>query len=94
MARPRGGRSSEARIARARLSLGAVAPTVVRVREAERMLEGAPREELAPMLAGIRACVRGAVRPVDDQRSTADYRREVAERLVSQFVMEILGGAQ
>jgi xanthine dehydrogenase FAD-binding subunit len=78
-------------IARARLALGAVAPTVIRVRDAERMLEGTTRGELAPMLAGLLACVRAAVRPIDDQRSTAAYRRRVAEGLTKAFVTDVLG---
>jgi xanthine dehydrogenase iron-sulfur cluster and FAD-binding subunit A len=32
-----------------------------------------------------RAAMRTAIRPIDDMRSTADYRREVAENLVSRF---------
>jgi xanthine dehydrogenase iron-sulfur cluster and FAD-binding subunit A len=29
--------------------------------------------------------MRTAIRPIDDIRSTADYRREVAENLVARF---------
>jgi xanthine dehydrogenase FAD-binding subunit len=77
---------------RARLSLGAVAPTVLRLREVERMLEGAAVTEL-PGIArrAVDACA-AAVRPIDDQRSTAEYRRVAACGLVAQFVSAVLGG--
>jgi xanthine dehydrogenase FAD-binding subunit len=77
---------------RARISLGAVAPTVVRLREVERLLEGAAVADL-PGIArrAVEAC-RAAVRPIDDQRSTAEYRRTAACSLVAQFISTVLGG--
>jgi xanthine dehydrogenase FAD-binding subunit len=80
------------RVVRPRISLGAVGPTVLRVRAAEEMLEGAAVEGLAAMEAGVRRAVAGAVRPIDDQRSTAAYRRRVAENLVWSFVSRDLAG--
>ncbi len=79
-------------VSRARISLGAVAPTVVRLREVERMLEGATVADLAGIvLRAHEACV-AAIRPIDDQRSTADYRRRVARDLVEHFISAVLGG--
>jgi CO/xanthine dehydrogenase FAD-binding subunit len=83
---------SGGRITRARIALGAVAPTVVRLHRFEEMLEGAmpwDRERLAE--AG-RSEAEEAVRPIDDQRSTAAYRRRVAAGLVGLFVEQALGG--
>jgi CO/xanthine dehydrogenase FAD-binding subunit len=69
-----------------RIALGAVGPTVVRLTAVEAMLEGAAAGDLAGLVPRIRDAVRGAVHPIDDQRSTAEYRREVAAGLVGQFV--------
>ena len=81
-----------ATVHRARLALGAVAPTVVRLREVERMLEGAAVEDLAGIASRAAEACAAAVRPIDDQRSTADYRRRVACGLVAQFISAVLGG--
>jgi xanthine dehydrogenase FAD-binding subunit len=77
---------------RARLSLGAVAPTVLRLREVERMLEGAAVADLAGIVRRAAEACAAAVRPIDDQRSTADYRRAVACGLVEHFISAVLGG--
>jgi xanthine dehydrogenase FAD-binding subunit len=77
---------------RARLSLGAVAPTVMRLREVERMLEGAAVTELAGIARRAAEACAAAVQPIDDQRSTAEYRRVVACGLVAQFISAVLGG--
>jgi xanthine dehydrogenase iron-sulfur cluster and FAD-binding subunit A len=62
-----------------RVALGAVAPTVVRARRAEQcLLEGG-----ASALDRAREAVRGEVRPIDDIRSTAEYRREMAAVLLT-----------
>ena len=70
-----------------RVALGAVAPTVIRVPEAERILEGC---KLTPAVIrqAAEAC-SGAVRPIDDIRSTADYRRRVVGALLSAGLFEI-----
>lgn len=71
---------------RARIALGAVAPTVKRAIQAESMLEG---ETLTPAL--IEAAARQAVdagSPIDDVRATAGYRRHgvhvLTRRLLTQ----------
>jgi CO/xanthine dehydrogenase FAD-binding subunit len=79
-------------VARARIALGAVAPTVVRLREAEKLLEGAGPLEIARRSGRIRDAARAAVRPIGDQRSTAEYRREVAVNLVGSFVEQLFAG--
>ncbi len=72
------------RIRTARIALGAVAPTVVRLQALEALLE-ADGQGAGPIADAIRV-VREAVQPIDDQRSTADYRREVAVGLVRAFL--------
>ena len=70
------------RAATPRLSLGSVAPTVVRLPRTEASLaRGDALEAALETLAG-------EIRPIDDLRSTADYRRGVAVNLVRQFWIE------
>ena len=65
-----------------RLALGSVAPTVVRARRAEAALaEGRSIDEAAEAL-------RADITPIDDIRSTADYRRLVSANLVRRFWAE------
>jgi CO/xanthine dehydrogenase FAD-binding subunit len=66
----------------ARVALGAVADRPIRVAAVEAAVRGLPLAEAAE---AARAAVRTAIRPIDDVRSTADYRREVAENLVARF---------
>ena len=77
---------------RARISLGAVAPTVLRLREVERMLEGAAMADLDGITRRAAEACDAAVRPIDDQRSTAEYRRRAAFGLVEHFISAVLGG--
>jgi xanthine dehydrogenase small subunit len=64
---------------RPRIALGSVAPTVVRARRTEDALAGRASMDEA------RAILQTEIRPIDDIRSTAAYRREVAARLLAQF---------
>jgi CO/xanthine dehydrogenase FAD-binding subunit len=67
-------RGSEVRVA-----LGSVGPTVIRLRRTERVLSaGSP-------LSQAQAVMRGEIQPIDDLRSTADYRREVSLNLLADF---------
>lgn len=60
----------------ARVALGAVAPTVLRVEAAGRALVGTPLDDAA-LEAMAEAC-RAACRPIDDKRGTIEYRTRVA----------------
>lgn len=61
-----------------RVALGSVAPTVVRLSRTEGALAGADIELAARML-------REEISPIDDLRSTAEYRRDVAANLLRRF---------
>ncbi len=62
-----------------RVALGSVAPTVLRLRETEAILAASgPIEEARKTLVK-------EIRPIDDLRSTADYRRRVAGNLLARF---------
>jgi CO/xanthine dehydrogenase FAD-binding subunit len=64
---------------RPRLSLGSVAPTVVRLPRTEADLAaGRPVEE-------ARRTLEAEIRPIDDLRSTAEYRRRVSGNLLERF---------
>ncbi|HKJ85988.1 MAG TPA: FAD binding domain-containing protein, partial [Spirochaetia bacterium] len=73
------------------VALGAVAPTVVRSREAEAGFVGS-LESLRERIDAILGAYGKLVTPIDDQRSTAEYRREVAVNLVRQFIEQSLLG--
>jgi CO/xanthine dehydrogenase FAD-binding subunit len=69
-----------------RLALGSVAATPVRARQTEGVLEGAaPRRETADHAA---ATVAAEIDPIDDVRSTADYRRVVTARVVHRLLRD------
>ena len=71
------------------VALGAVAPTVVRSHEVEADFVGS-LESLREKTDAILAAYGRLVAPIDDQRSTAEYRREVALNLVKQFIEQSL----
>ncbi len=72
-----------------RLGLGSVAPTPIRAYETERVLEGAaPRQTTADHAAETLA---NEIKPIDDVRSTADYRRLVAARVLHRLLRDAGG---
>ncbi|MFP4431979.1 MAG: FAD binding domain-containing protein [Spirochaetaceae bacterium] len=72
------------------IALGAVAPTVVRVREAEELVLFEPLSKIPGRIESVIDAFRPFVTPISDQRSTAEYRREVALGLVRRFLGERL----
>ena len=72
------------RIADIRLALGSVAPTVVRGFGAEAILRGAAVGPEALERAG--AALASELTPIDDVRSTAAYRRQVAVNVLGEFL--------
>jgi carbon-monoxide dehydrogenase medium subunit len=72
-----------------RLALGSVAPTPIRARATEAVLEGSsPTPETADRAAETLA---GELHPIDDVRSTAEYRRLVSARLLHRLIREAGG---
>ena len=69
-----------------RIALGAVAPRVVRSRQAEDLCRGKRVDELPGLLAELKAIYAGQIRPLDDQRSNAAYRSAVSLRLIEYFL--------
>ena len=71
-------------VSAAAVALGAVAPTVVRVPDAEAALVG--RELSGEVLAAVAAAAAAATNPIDDKRGTVAYRRQVAGVLARRAV--------
>jgi xanthine dehydrogenase FAD-binding subunit len=63
-------------IAEARIALGAVAPTVIRVPEAAAAITGTALDEAA--LDALATAARAAAKPISDKRGTAEFRTHVA----------------
>jgi CO/xanthine dehydrogenase FAD-binding subunit len=72
-----------------RLALGSVAPTPIRAAMTEAVLEGRPP---VPETADLAAETLAAeLEPIDDVRSTAEYRRLVAARVLHRLVRDAGG---
>jgi CO/xanthine dehydrogenase FAD-binding subunit len=66
-----------------------VAPTPIRAHQTEAVLEGAaPRRSTADHAA---ATLVDEIKPIDDVRSTADYRRVVAARVLHRLLRQAGG---
>lgn len=79
----------DGRLVQLRIGLGAVAPTPVRARHVERLLEGAPVDRLP--VAEALAALGSDISPIDDLRSTAHYRATVARNLLGQALAGLSG---
>jgi CO/xanthine dehydrogenase FAD-binding subunit len=62
-----------------RIAFGSVAPTVVRALRTEDALAG------GATLADAQRILAQEIAPIDDIRSTAEYRRRVASNLLARF---------
>ena len=72
-----------------RVALGSVAATPIRAHATEQVLEGArPTPEVADLAAETLA---GELQPIDDVRSTADYRRIVSARILHRLLRDAGG---
>jgi CO/xanthine dehydrogenase FAD-binding subunit len=77
-------RDAAGRVTRTRLALGSVAPITVRARAVEAAITGRALDAGAADAATL--AVRDDIAPIDDVRSTREYRARIAERLVRAFV--------
>ncbi len=80
------------RVEGARITLGSVAPTIIRCPEAETFLIGKRLDETAVEKAAELAA--GAARPITDVRGTAEYRRQMAGVLVARALRQVRDGVQ
>ncbi len=79
------------RCRRARIVLGSVAPTVIRSRRAEAVLEGKVIGDNLIQEASLAAMEESM--PISDIRSTAEYRREMVKVLTGRAIMQALASA-
>lgn len=89
-------RKIDHRLVDLRLAFGAVGPKVVRSPDCEQALIDSlsgtnGRHEREEILAAVLKRYARILSPIDDQRSTADYRGTVVIRLARHFLKEVLG---
>lgn len=82
-------RVEDGKIVRAEAAFGAVGTTVVSADDPERLWKGLTKEELREKREEITEEYMRGVKPIDDQRSTAAYRREAAENLFRNFEKQV-----
>jgi xanthine dehydrogenase FAD-binding subunit len=79
-------RGGDGRLQGVRLALGAVAPTPMRARKAEALLEG---QALTPALAEAAAKAAAAeAQPIDDVRATGWYRKELVHNVTRRMLTD------
>jgi CO/xanthine dehydrogenase FAD-binding subunit len=71
-----------------RVALGAVAPVPLRAARVEALLRGEPLKGLP--VRGALAALQEDIAPIDDVRSTARYRRQVAAHLLEDALTQLL----
>jgi CO/xanthine dehydrogenase FAD-binding subunit len=76
----------------ARVALGAVAPTILLVKEAADALIGSRVDDAA--LEKLAAAASAACRPIDDKRGTKEYRIKVAGVLAKRTALQALERAR
>lgn len=70
-----------------RLAMGSVAPTVVRLTAAERVLAGAPASPPPELITAAADAVAADISPIDDLRASAAYRRRAARGLLRELLL-------
>jgi CO/xanthine dehydrogenase FAD-binding subunit len=71
-------------VADVRVALGSVAPAVVRALQVENALRGKRID--AEAIAAAEEALKSEIKPIDDLRSTAEYRLRVAVNLLREFL--------
>jgi CO/xanthine dehydrogenase FAD-binding subunit len=74
-----------------RVAYGSIAAIPLRLAEVEATLEGAVVD--AAVVDRAVSTLVGSIRPIDDVRSTADYRREVSGRILARVLREEMAPA-
>lgn len=74
-------------VSRIRLAFGSVAPMVVRCRRTEEILKGQRID--GELIRAARSELAREIAPIDDLRSTADYRMRVSLNLLGEFLSEL-----
>ncbi len=74
-----------------RIALGAVAPTPIRAKEAEAMVQGRKIKDISEVSLEVAQTASEAIKPISDIRASAEYRREVAKVLVKRTLADVVG---
>jgi xanthine dehydrogenase iron-sulfur cluster and FAD-binding subunit A len=82
----------DGKVSRAAITLGAVAPTIIHARNAEVYLEG--RELNEATIAHAAELAMQAATPIDDVRSSADYRKEMVRVCVLRSLRALMNGEE
>ncbi len=77
------------RVSDVRIALGSIAPTALRAVETEKLLRG--EKPSAEILHRAQETLAREIAPIDDMRSTARYRRRVAQNLLGEFFAVVAG---
>jgi xanthine dehydrogenase iron-sulfur cluster and FAD-binding subunit A len=75
-------------IIKARITLGSVAPTIIRAKEAEAYLKGKKLEEA--VLEEASTLAANAAKPIDDVRSSAKYRKHIVKVIVKRGLSALM----
>jgi CO/xanthine dehydrogenase FAD-binding subunit len=78
------GRTNNGQIEDVRISVGSVAPIVVRCLQTESALRG--QQPGPTTVKSVQASLLREISPIDDIRSTAKYRLQVAANLLADFI--------
>ncbi|WP_425058892.1 Carbon monoxide dehydrogenase medium chain [Sporomusa carbonis] len=82
--------TSENTVKDLRLAFGAVAPTVVKAQDIERLCIEKSIAELPGLLPELIHRYSVLIRPIDDQRSSARYRKAVSLNLLQHFITKCI----
>jgi CO/xanthine dehydrogenase FAD-binding subunit len=85
-------RMNDASIGEIRLALGSVAPTPLRCARTEEVLKDQKID--ASLIGAARAQLSKEIVPIDDIRSTSDYRLRVALNLLEDFLLNLQANAE
>lgn len=73
-----------------RIALGGVAPTPIRAKEAERILEGLSITEAFEKIPECARVTAGTATPIDDIRGSAEYKRTIVDIFTQRSVKKVL----
>ncbi|MFA6792399.1 MAG: FAD binding domain-containing protein [Candidatus Neomarinimicrobiota bacterium] len=82
--------TANGRIEDIRIALGSVAPHIVRSRKIESKLTGKNIKDIPGILQELQKDYSALIRPIDDARSTAAYRKQVSLRLIRDFLINCM----
>jgi len=72
-----------------KVALGAIGPTVIRSPELEKKLVGKTLKQIADLIPEIKSEYSKLISPIDDSRSTKEYRHEICLRILDDFLSQI-----